>query len=106
MQPVPSKRALLRWFRQIGLSKIKANPAAHRGGGAVYFHRGAVERALKSRLGSGYKDGTEAGVGSGVGKDPLYAVAVPSMRAEKNRKTFQPLGASVVLDVSTKGGSQ
>ena len=62
MQPVPSKRALLRWFRLIGLAKIKANPAAHRGGGAVYFHRGAVERALKSRLGTGYKDGTEATV--------------------------------------------
>ena len=51
LDPIPSKRALARWFRQVGISRLKANPTAARGGGVPFFHVAQVEKLLRSRVG-------------------------------------------------------
>lgn len=50
--PPPSKRQLARLFKSAGLSKLKANPGAKRGGGVPYYHVSQVEKLLRSRMGA------------------------------------------------------
>ncbi len=51
LAPVPSRRALIAWFKRANLSTLKANPAARRGGGVVWYHASQVEKLLRSRAG-------------------------------------------------------
>lgn len=47
LSPVPANETLRDWF--VKLPKFKANPAAKRGGGPVYYSVAAVEKFLRSR---------------------------------------------------------
>lgn len=47
IQPIPANETLRDWFKK--LPKFKANPAAKRGGGPVYYSVAAVEKFLRSR---------------------------------------------------------
>jgi hypothetical protein len=58
LDPVPSRRSLKEWFRRAKLSSLKANPAARRGGGAVWYSVAQVERLLRQRSGmAGFGEG-------------------------------------------------
>lgn len=47
LSPVPSRDTLRNWFAN--LPKFKANPAAKRGGGPVFYSVAAVEKFLRTR---------------------------------------------------------
>ena len=47
--PVPSRETLREWFDNARIPRFKANPAAKRGGGPVYYSVSAVEKFLQSR---------------------------------------------------------
>jgi len=51
LDPVPTRRALKEWFKRANLSSLKANPAARRGGGTVWYSVAQVERLLRQRSG-------------------------------------------------------
>lgn len=51
LDPVPSKRALTRWFNLHRIPRVKANIAAKRGGGIPYYRSDAVERLLRKQMG-------------------------------------------------------
>lgn len=58
LDPVPSRRSLKEWFRRAKLSSLKVNPAARRGGGAVWYSVAQVERLLRQRSGmAGFGEG-------------------------------------------------
>lgn len=47
--PVPSDETLRDWFDQARIPRFKANPAAKRGGGPVFYSVAAVEKLLQQR---------------------------------------------------------
>jgi len=47
--PPPSREALRAWFDDARIPRFKSNPAAKRGGGAVYYSVPAVEKFFRSR---------------------------------------------------------
>jgi hypothetical protein len=47
--PVPSKERLRYWFDGANIPRFKANPAALRGGGPVWYSIAAVEKLLRQR---------------------------------------------------------
>jgi hypothetical protein len=49
LAPVPGKDTLRDWFEAAGIPRFKANPAAKRGGGAVFYSVAAVEEFLRQR---------------------------------------------------------
>jgi hypothetical protein len=49
LDPVPSHETLRGWFDAANIPRFKANPAAKRGGGPVYYSVAAVEKFLQSR---------------------------------------------------------
>lgn len=49
LNPVPSHETLRAWFDVARIPRFKANPAAKRGGGPVYYSVAAVEKLLQSR---------------------------------------------------------
>jgi hypothetical protein len=49
LHPVPSRETLRSWFDQARVPRFKANPAAKRGGGTVFYSVAAVEKLLQSR---------------------------------------------------------
>jgi hypothetical protein len=49
-QDVPTDETLRAWFDNDKIPRIKANPAAARGGGTVYYSVPAIEKYLRSRL--------------------------------------------------------
>lgn len=50
ISPVPSNETLRTWFDQAKIPRFKANSAARRGGGAVYYSEAAVEKLFRARL--------------------------------------------------------
>ena len=54
--PVPSMETLRDWFDRASIPRFKANPAAKRGGGQVYYNVSAVEKFLtKHTMGKVYR---------------------------------------------------
>jgi hypothetical protein len=49
LNPVPCHETLRGWFDEARIPRFKANPAAKRGGGPVYYSVAAVEKLLQSR---------------------------------------------------------
>ena len=49
LNPAPSRETLREWFDAARIPRFKANPAAKRGGGPVYYSVSAVEKFLQSR---------------------------------------------------------
>ena len=49
LDPVPSHETLREWFDTARIPRFKANPAAKRGGGQVYYSVAAVEKFLQTR---------------------------------------------------------
>lgn len=49
--PPPSLKTIGRFLRAARVPRIKANPLAKRGGGTVFYHVAAVERAIRERAG-------------------------------------------------------
>jgi hypothetical protein len=49
LDPVPSSETLRDWFDRAGVPRFKANPAARRGGGPVFYSVAAVEKFLRNR---------------------------------------------------------
>jgi hypothetical protein len=49
LDPVPSHETLREWFDAARIPRFKANPAAKRGGGQVYYSVAAIEKFLQSR---------------------------------------------------------
>ncbi len=49
LNPAPSRETLREWFDTARIPRFKANPAAKRGGGPVYYSVSAVEKFLQSR---------------------------------------------------------
>jgi len=49
LDPVPSAETLREWFDTARIPRFKANPAAKRGGGPVFYSVAAVEKYLQSR---------------------------------------------------------
>jgi hypothetical protein len=49
LAPTPSHETLRAWFDQARIPRFKANPAAKRGGGPVFYSVSAVEKLLQSR---------------------------------------------------------
>jgi hypothetical protein len=49
LAPPPSHETLRAWFDQARVPRFKANPAAKRGGGPVFYSVAAVEKLLQSR---------------------------------------------------------
>ncbi len=49
LAPAPSHETLRAWFDQARVPRFKANPAAKRGGGPVFYSVSAVEKLLQSR---------------------------------------------------------
>lgn len=47
IQPVPCLATVRRWLDREKVPRIKTNPAAHRGGGLVYYSVPAVEKLLR-----------------------------------------------------------
>lgn len=47
--PVPSRETLRDWFDRASIPRFKANPAAKRGGGCVFYSVSAVEKFLRTR---------------------------------------------------------
>lgn len=52
LNPLPTDRSLRRLFKASGIPTFKANRAARRGGGQVYFAVAQIEKLLRSRTGS------------------------------------------------------
>jgi len=49
LNPTPSRETLREWFDEARIPRFKANPAAKRGGGSVYYSVAAVEKFLQTR---------------------------------------------------------
>ena len=49
LSPAPSPGTLRDWFDRARVPRFKANPAAKRGGGPVFYSVSAVEKLLQSR---------------------------------------------------------
>jgi hypothetical protein len=49
LSPIPSRETLRAWFDRAKIPRFKANPAARRGGGPVFYSVAAVEKFLRSR---------------------------------------------------------
>ena len=49
LMPVPSHETLRDWFDTERIPRFKANPAAKRGGGPVFYSVAAVEKFLQTR---------------------------------------------------------
>ena len=49
LDPVPCAETLREWFDSANIPRFKANPAAKRGGGSVYYSVAAVEKFLQTR---------------------------------------------------------
>ena len=49
LTPVPSHETLRDWFDTARIPRFKANPAAKRGGGPVFYSVAAVEKFLQTR---------------------------------------------------------
>ena len=49
LAPTPSPETLRAWFDRARIPRFKANPAAKRGGGPVFYSVSAVEKLLQSR---------------------------------------------------------
>ena len=49
LNPTPSRETLREWFDEARIPRFKANPAAKRGGGPVYYSVAAVEKFLQTR---------------------------------------------------------
>lgn len=49
LDPVPSAETLREWFDTARIPRFKANPAAKRGGGPVFYSVAAVEKFLQTR---------------------------------------------------------
>jgi len=49
LTPVPSHETLRTWFDAAHIPRFKANPAAKRGGGPVFYSVAAVEKFLQTR---------------------------------------------------------
>jgi len=49
LTPVPSNETLREWFDAARIPRFKANPAAKRGGGPVFYSVAAVEKFLQTR---------------------------------------------------------
>jgi len=49
LTPVPSHETLRDWFDTARIPRFKANPAAKRGGGPVFYSVVAVEKFLQTR---------------------------------------------------------
>jgi hypothetical protein len=49
LTPTPSHETLREWFDEARIPRFKANPAAKRGGGPVYYSVAAVEKFLQTR---------------------------------------------------------
>ena len=47
--PPPSRETLREWFDEARIPRRKANPAAKRGGGLVYYSVAAVEKFFQTR---------------------------------------------------------
>jgi len=53
LDPVPKKTTVKAWLDTARIPRFKANPAAIRGGGDVYYSVAAVEKFLASRTSGG-----------------------------------------------------
>jgi hypothetical protein len=51
LTPIPSERALVTWFKRFGVTGLKANPSAIRGGGKTWWHVADVEKMLREKAG-------------------------------------------------------
>ena|ERR1017187_6815135 len=49
LTPTPSRETLREWFDAARIPRFKANPAARRGGGPVFYSVAAVEKFLQTR---------------------------------------------------------
>jgi hypothetical protein len=49
LTPTPSHETLREWFDTARIPRFKANPAARRGGGPVFYSVAAVEKFLQTR---------------------------------------------------------
>jgi hypothetical protein len=49
LTPTPSHETLREWFDAARIPRFKANPAARRGGGPVFYSVAAVEKFLETR---------------------------------------------------------
>jgi hypothetical protein len=49
LTPIPSHETLREWFDGARISRFKANPAARRGGGPVFYSVAVVEKFLETR---------------------------------------------------------
>ena len=49
LNPTPSRETLREWFDTARIPRFKANPAAKRGGGPVFYSVAAVEKFLQTR---------------------------------------------------------
>ena len=49
LSPTPSHETLREWFDAARIPRFKANPAARRGGGPVFYSVAAVEKFLETR---------------------------------------------------------
>jgi hypothetical protein len=49
LTPIPSHETLREWFDTARIPRFKANPAARRGGGPVFYSVAAVEKFLQTR---------------------------------------------------------
>ena len=49
LNPTPSRETLRDWFDMARIPRFKANPAAKRGGGQVFYSVAAVEKFLQTR---------------------------------------------------------
>jgi hypothetical protein len=49
LSPVPSRDTLRNWLDGANIPRFKANPAARKGGGCVYYSVPAVEKFFRSR---------------------------------------------------------
>jgi len=49
LNPAPSRETLREWFDAARIPRFKANPAAKRGGGTVFYSVAAVEKFLQTR---------------------------------------------------------
>ena len=49
LNPTPSRETLREWFDTARIPRFKANPAAKRGGGPVFYSVAAVETFLQTR---------------------------------------------------------
>jgi hypothetical protein len=48
LSPIPSRETLRAWFDRAKIPRLKANPAARRGGGTVFYSVAAIEKLLRA----------------------------------------------------------